>query len=102
MFYVPHMIWKNWEEGKIRMISEGMRGSIIGAREERQERQSRLVQYLVETMHMHNTYAFGYFVAEALNFVNVVSMIVILSKFTIIVVNFDIKCQLSNVNCQNS
>ncbi|KAI4460493.1 innexin [Holotrichia oblita] len=81
MFYVPHMIWKNWEEGKIRMISEGMRGSITGAREERQERQSRLVQYLVETMHMHNTYAFGYFLAEALNFVNVILNIFMTDKF---------------------
>lgn len=67
------MLWKNWEEGKVRMITDGMRGSIIGAKEEREHRQSRLVQYLYETMHMHNTYAFGYFMCEALNFVNVVS-----------------------------
>lgn len=74
LFYVPHWIWKNWEEGKVRMISDGMRGAMVGVKEERIHRQSRLVQYLVESMHMHNTYAFGYFVCEALNFVNVVSI----------------------------
>lgn len=54
------------------MITDGMRGSLVGVKEERTHRQSRLVQYLVETMHMHNTYAFGYFACEALNFINVV------------------------------
>lgn len=54
------------------MITDGMRGSLVGVKEERTQRQSRLVQYLVETMHMHNTYAFGYFACEALNFINVV------------------------------
>lgn len=54
------------------MISDGMRGAMVGAKEERTHRQSRLVQYLVETIHMHNTYAFGYFICEALNFINVV------------------------------
>lgn len=73
LFYVPHWIWKNWEEGKVRMISEGMRGALIGAKEERLHRQSRLVQYLVETLHLHNSYAFGYFLCEGLNFFNVVS-----------------------------
>lgn len=73
LFYVPHWVWKNWEEGKIRMISDGMRGALVGTKEERADRQSRLVQYIMETMHMHNTYAFGYFFCEALNFINVVS-----------------------------
>lgn len=56
------------------MISEGMRGALVGDKQEREARQSRLVQYLIETMHLHNSYAFGYFVCEALNFVNVVSI----------------------------
>lgn len=74
LFYVPHWIWKMWEDDKIRMISEGMRGAIVGEKEEREKRQSRLVQYLIETLHLHNNYAFGYFVCEALNFINVVSI----------------------------
>lgn len=34
--------------------------------------QSRLVQYLMDTLHMHNAYSFGYFFCEILNFINVV------------------------------
>lgn len=81
LFYIPHWVWKNWEQGKVRMISEGLRGSLVGAKEEREYRQNRLVQYLVETMHLHNTYAFGYFICEALNFINVIVNIVMTDKF---------------------
>lgn len=78
MFYIPHWIWKNWEQGKIRMVTEGLRGSLVGEKQDREFRQNRLVQYLVETMHLHNTYAFGYFFCEALNFVNVVRYLCII------------------------
>jgi len=63
------------------LISEGMRGAMVGAKEERIHRQSRLVQYLVETLHLHNSYAFGYFICEALNFVNVLINIFATDKF---------------------
>lgn len=56
------------------MVSDGMRGALVGSKEDRSDRQNRLVQYVMETMHMHNTYAFGYFFCEALNFANVVSI----------------------------
>ncbi|KAJ8981651.1 hypothetical protein NQ317_000879 [Molorchus minor] len=81
LFYIPHWIWKNWEQGKIRMISEGMRGILVGEKQEREYRQNRLVQYLIETMHLHNSYAFGYFLCEALNFVNVMVNIFFTDKF---------------------
>lgn len=74
LFYVPHWIWKNWEEGKVRMISDGMRGAMIGPKENRRDKVNRLVQYIMDTLHMHNFYAAGYFLCEALNFANVVCM----------------------------
>jgi hypothetical protein len=73
MFYIPHWIWKNWEEGKMRMISEGLRGVLTMPIAERRHRQERLVRYLVDSMSTHNTYAFGYFFCEFLNVLNVVS-----------------------------
>lgn len=76
LFYVPHWMWKQWEEGKVRMISEGMRGSMIETKQERQARSQRLVQYIIDTLHLHNSYAAGYFFCEALNFINVVSFTV--------------------------
>ncbi|PSN43853.1 Innexin inx3 [Blattella germanica] len=81
LFYFPHWVWKNWEEGKIRMISDGMRGSMVGTKEDRRDRQSRLVQYIMDTLHLHNTYAAGYFFCEALNFINVVGNIFFVDVF---------------------
>lgn len=66
-------MWKCWEEGKVRMITDGIRGAIVGPKEDRRDRLGRLVQYVIDTLHMHNYYAAGYFVCEALNFANVVS-----------------------------
>lgn len=74
LFYMPHWMWKQWEEGKIRMVSEGMRGASLESKQERQAKTERLVQYIVETLHLHNSYAAGYFFCEFLNFVNVVSV----------------------------
>uniref|UniRef100_A0A2H1VX70 Innexin n=1 Tax=Spodoptera frugiperda TaxID=7108 RepID=A0A2H1VX70_SPOFR len=81
LFYVPHWVWKNWEEGKVRMISDGMRGTAASIADDKNNRLNRLVQYLVDTRHMHNTYSFGYFFCEILNFVNVVGNIFFLDTF---------------------
>ncbi|XP_063379017.1 innexin inx3 [Cydia fagiglandana] len=81
LFYIPHWIWKNWEEGKVRMISDGIRGTVANISDDRNKRQNRLVEYLIDTLNMHNTYSFGYFFCEALNFINVVGNIFFLDKF---------------------
>lgn len=76
MFYVPHWCWKNWEGGKIKMISEGLRGTTAESLEKRRDNHDRLVQYINCALHTHGSYAFGYFFCEVLNFVNVVSGII--------------------------
>lgn len=80
-FYVPHMIWKNWEDGKMRMITEGLRGVLTISPRERTARQSRLVYYINRSLKMHNNYAFGYFFCEMLNFLNVIVNIVMMDRF---------------------
>ncbi|XP_072762647.1 innexin inx3 [Anoplolepis gracilipes] len=81
LFYIPHWIWKQWEEGKIRIISEGMRGAMIDTKQERQAKTERVVQYLIETLHLHNSYAAGYFFCEVLNFVNTIGNIFFVDTF---------------------
>lgn len=81
LFYMPHWIWKNWEEGRMRMISDGLRGNTILGPEERKGRQGRLVRYLYDSLNTHNSYSFGYFICEALNFINVVGNIFFVDKF---------------------
>uniref|UniRef100_A0A1B6GUF3 Innexin n=1 Tax=Cuerna arida TaxID=1464854 RepID=A0A1B6GUF3_9HEMI len=81
LFYVPHWVWKSWEEGKIRMITEGIRGAIVGPKEDRRDRLARLVQYFIDTLHMHNVYASGYFICETLNFINVIGNMFFIDAF---------------------
>ncbi|KAH0953451.1 hypothetical protein HN011_008216 [Eciton burchellii] len=81
LFYIPHWMWKQWEEGKIRMITEGMRGAMVEPKQERQAKTERLVQYIIETLHLHNSYAAGYFFCEILNFVNVIGNIFFVDTF---------------------
>lgn len=81
LFYIPHWVWKNWEEGKVRMITDGMRGAVVCTKEDRRDRQSRLVQYFIDTLHMHNVYASGYFLCEVLNFVNVIANMFFIDTF---------------------
>lgn len=75
LFYIPHWMWKQWEESKIRIITEGLRGPVLENKQERQAKLERLMQYLMDTLHMHNSYAAGYFFCELLNLINVVSVI---------------------------
>lgn len=81
LFYIPHWMWKQWEEGKIRMISEGIRGATMESKQERQAKTDRLVQYIIETLHLHNSYAAGYFFCEIVNFINVVGNIFFIDTF---------------------
>lgn len=81
MFYVPHWCWKNWEGGKIKMITEGLRGTTAQGLEKRRDNHDRLIQYINCALHTHGSYAFGYFFCEILNFVNVVGNIFFVDKF---------------------
>ncbi|KAK7603681.1 hypothetical protein V9T40_003680 [Parthenolecanium corni] len=81
LFYLPHWIWKNFEDGKIRMITDGIRGSAIAINDERKDRQKRLVNFFVDTLHMHNGYAYAYFFCELLNFINVFLNMIIIDTF---------------------
>lgn len=47
LFYVPHWVWKNWEEGKVRMISDGMRGTAATIAD---DKNNRLVRIFITTI----------------------------------------------------
>ncbi|KAG8233147.1 hypothetical protein J437_LFUL010377 [Ladona fulva] len=82
LFYAPHWLWKTWEEGKVRALTESIRGSVISSsNKSRREKQSRLVQYLVESMHQHQAYAAAYFFCELLNLANVIGNLFFVDTF---------------------
>lgn len=72
---MPHYIWKNIEDGKVSLISAGIRGMFALPPKERMSRQKRLVNYILESLRTHNGYSFGYFLCEILNLVNVIANI---------------------------
>ncbi|XP_023179749.1 innexin inx3 [Drosophila hydei] len=81
MFYVPHWIWKNMEDGKIRMITDGLRGMVSMPEKYRKDRQMRIIKYFIESLNSHNGYSFAYFFCELLNFINVIVNIFMVDKF---------------------
>lgn len=102
-FYIPHWIWKNWEEGKVGMISQGMRGMFTMSVTERASHQRRLIDYIIASMRTHNSYSFGYFLCEILNFVNVIANIIFVDKFlggTFLTYGTDV-IRFSNMNQEN-
>jgi hypothetical protein len=82
LFYLPHWIWKNQEDGQVRSMTDGSRGLLIGCvAEDRKVRCSALSHYLQETLHTHGRLALVYIACEVLNLVNVVGNIFFIDKF---------------------
>jgi hypothetical protein len=80
LFYLPHYLWKTLEDRKLSKITNGLRGRTLSL-DERKEQCEILVKYIRETFHMHNFYAFKYFLCDVLNFVNVIGQMYLLNAF---------------------
>jgi len=80
MFYIPHYIWKTFEDKKLDKITSGLRGKTLN-KDERRDACDNLINYLWETRGMHNSYAFKYFVCDVLNFVNVIGQMYFVNTF---------------------
>jgi innexin len=66
LFYGPHYIWKNFEDGKMRMLTEGMRGPLFnsGSTEERRSRQTKVANYISDSLNTNSHYSAWYFACE--------------------------------------
>lgn len=71
MFYVPHLIFKVCEAGKIKLILTGLHQYIMDS-DERSSKQEDLATYLVETRHTHRVWCFKILFAQCLYLVNVI------------------------------
>ncbi|XP_043229950.1 innexin inx2-like [Amphibalanus amphitrite] len=79
LFYVPHWIWKMFEDHRIRHLIEGM----VEARMEekkRRQRQALVVRYLVDSKGTNEWYAYQYVFCEILNFANVILNLALTDK----------------------
>merc|ERR1719508_634347 len=80
MFYIPHYLWKTFEDKKMDKITSGLRGKTFNT-DGRRDACENLINYLWETRGMHNAYAFKYFFCDILNFVNVIGQMYFVNTF---------------------
>jgi len=78
--YFPKWLWENWEHGLMKTIVCGLN---IGLRsdEEKTQKKSILIDYLIKHLNQHNMYAFRYWFCEALCFVNVIFQMLVMDWF---------------------
>ena len=69
LFYLPHLIFKAWEGGKVRNIIAGLNQLILD-KKDRKDRERALADYFVESMHTHNLWALKMLFIEFLNLIN--------------------------------
>lgn len=80
MFYIPHYIWKAFEQKKLDKITSGVRGkTLVGC--DNRDAVETLTNYLYETQGTHNSYAVKYIFCDLLNFVNVIGQIYFVNFF---------------------
>jgi len=80
LFYVPHMIFKAWEGGKVRNIIAGLNRLILDKRE-RSGKEKMLAHYVIESMNTHNYWAVKMLFIDVINLVNVIGNILFIDLF---------------------
>ena len=80
MFYVPHVLFKAWEGGKIRAIVVGLNRLIVKT-EDRNDKQKTLANYFADSINTHNTWAVKLQLVEVLNLANAVFNIYFIDLF---------------------
>jgi len=79
-FYIPHLMSKAWEGGKVRNIIAGL-NRVNLLKEERNQKEQILANYIVESLHTHNFWALKMLLVEFLNLINVVAQIYFIDAF---------------------
>lgn len=79
-FNVPHFLWSVWEDEKMDRITVTLRGRTLSVKE-KNDQLAVLVEYVSETFHLHNLYAFKFFFCELLNIVNVIGQVYLTDRF---------------------
>lgn len=80
LFYLPHWMWKMFEDRKMQKITNGLLGRTLKI-EDRADKSTELVRYVHETFHTHNIYAVKYFVCDILNLINVIGQMYLINTF---------------------
>ena len=83
LFYLPHWIWKVYEDHRIKTMTEGFRGFQLKSADDagRRQRRSELYDYFNGMVRCHSELMYVHVVCEILNFVNAIGNIYFIDKF---------------------
>ncbi|EFX68186.1 hypothetical protein DAPPUDRAFT_228995 [Daphnia pulex] len=79
-FFIPRLVWKFSEGGRMRTLLEDLRFSPVETPEQKNAKAS-LVDYLFTNVCQHQVYASSYFVCEALNAIIILGNIFLVDAF---------------------
>jgi hypothetical protein len=79
-FYLPHCLWLSFEKNKIKSLISRINDETL-PEEKREDQKQTLVRYLVKNLHNHEFYALQFISFKIINFVNVITQIVISDYF---------------------
>jgi len=80
MFYVPHLLLKVWEGGKVANVICGL-NQLVMDRDDRRGKQVILANYFVNNLNSHNVWAVKMFLCKVLSLANVVFNIYLIDVF---------------------
>jgi len=80
LFYLPGLVWKHWEGGKVAGLKKAFECTIVGAAE-KQEKMGVLVDYFYHNLNAHNLWAASYLLCEIFSFVNIIGQWYLLNWF---------------------
>jgi hypothetical protein len=79
-FYVTHLLWKEWEKGRLKNIISNL-NKVILKDEEKKSKEDVLVNYFMTNLGRHGSYAFRYFICEVFNFIHVILQMAFVNYF---------------------
>eukprot|EP00095_Tigriopus_kingsejongensis_P005711 maker-scaffold459_size165548-snap-gene-0.22 protein:Tk05711 transcript:maker-scaffold459_size165548-snap-gene-0.22-mRNA-1 annotation:"hypothetical protein SINV_06455" len=80
LFYIPRYLWKQLEGGKVELLVKDLTGPVVKS-ETKKSAIEKLLAYMSRKRGNFNNYAWGFYICEILNFVNVVGQIFFLDRF---------------------
>ena len=80
--YFPHFLWKNWEGGKLSLLLQGLdEKTLDGDVDATKEKRNKIVNYIVQSLGMHNLYVAKFVSCEFLNMINVLVQMWLMNNF---------------------
>ncbi|CAG0900083.1 unnamed protein product, partial [Darwinula stevensoni] len=77
-FYLPHLVWKSLENGKLHKIVQGLNKSNVKDRDRKEE---RLAAYLEKSLRTHRVWAWTFLLCESFNFAHVLLELFVTDRF---------------------